>query len=81
MADESQYGLQAGVFAHDIQTAFQAHARLNVGGVIVGDVPSYRSDQMPYGGMKASGVGREGIRAAMEDYTDVRVLVFSGVDL
>ena len=81
MADESRYGLQAGVFTHDIQTAFRASARLNVGGVIVGDVPSYRADQMPYGGMKASGAGREGIRAAMEDYTEVRVLVFAGVDL
>ncbi|MEH0829605.1 MULTISPECIES: aldehyde dehydrogenase family protein [unclassified Micromonospora] len=81
MVDESRHGLQAGVFTHVIQTAFQAYTRLNVGGVIVGDVPSYRADQMPYGGVKASGAGREGIRAAMEDYTEVRVLVFTGVSL
>lgn len=79
--NDSAYGLQAGVFTHDLQTAFAAHRTLRVGGVIVGDVPSYRADQMPYGGMKASGVGREGVRSAMEDYTDPRVLVFTGIDL
>jgi acyl-CoA reductase-like NAD-dependent aldehyde dehydrogenase len=52
-----------------------------VGGVIVGDVPSYRADQMPYGGIKDSGVGREGIRAAMDDLTVERVLVLTGVPL
>jgi glyceraldehyde-3-phosphate dehydrogenase (NADP+) len=52
-----------------------------VGGVIVGDVPSYRADQMPYGGVKGSGVGREGLASAMDDYTDARVMVLTGVDL
>ena len=80
-ANDSQYGLQAGVFTHDVQTAFRAHRQLEVGGVIVGDVPSYRADQMPYGGAKQSGVGREGLRFAMEDYTYERVMVLTGLDL
>ncbi|OON76437.1 aldehyde dehydrogenase family protein [Streptomyces tsukubensis] len=79
--NDSKYGLQAGVFTHDVQTAFRAHRALEVGGVIVGDVPSYRADQMPYGGAKQSGVGREGVRFAMEDYTYERVMVFTGLDL
>ncbi|MEW1720811.1 aldehyde dehydrogenase family protein [Streptomyces sp. NPDC093109] len=77
----SKYGLQAGVFTHDLQAAFRAHRALEVGGVIIGDVPSYRADQMPYGGVKQSGVGREGVRFAMEDYTYERVLVLTGLDL
>jgi aldehyde dehydrogenase (NAD+) len=77
----SRYGLQAGVFTRDLQTAFRAHRELEVGGVVIGDVPSYRADQMPYGGVKESGVGREGVRYAMEDYTYERVMVLTGVDL
>ncbi|GGO93602.1 aldehyde dehydrogenase family protein [Wenjunlia tyrosinilytica] len=79
--NDSKYGLQAGIFTHDVRTAFRAHRELEVGGVIVGDVPSYRADQMPYGGAKQSGVGREGVRYAMEDYTYERVLVLTGLDL
>ncbi|MEU9947731.1 MULTISPECIES: aldehyde dehydrogenase family protein [unclassified Streptomyces] len=79
--NSSQYGLQAGVFTHDLQTAFRAHRALEVGGVIIGDVPSYRADQMPYGGAKQSGVGREGVRYAMDDYTYERVLVLTGLAL
>jgi acyl-CoA reductase-like NAD-dependent aldehyde dehydrogenase len=78
--NDSAYGLQAGVFTHNLQTAFAAHRTLEVGGVIVGDVPSYRADQMPYGGVKGSGAGREGLRSAMEDYTEPRVLVLTGID-
>ncbi|HEY0538653.1 MAG TPA: aldehyde dehydrogenase family protein, partial [Actinoallomurus sp.] len=52
-----------------------------VGGVIIGDVPSFRADQMPYGGVKDSGVGREGVHAAMEDLTVERVLVLTGIDI
>ncbi|MDM4722603.1 aldehyde dehydrogenase family protein [Micromonospora sp. WMMA1363] len=77
--NDSAYGLQAGVFTHRLDTAFRAGRVLEVGGVIVGDVPSYRADQMPYGGMKGSGVGREGVRSAMDDYTDPRVLVLTNV--
>ena len=77
----SRFGLQTGVFTHDLQVAFRAHAELEVGGVVVGDVPSFRADQMPYGGVKASGVGREGVRSAMEDLTYERVLVLTGIAL
>lgn len=79
--DDSRYGLQAGVFTRDLRTAFAAHQALDVGGVIVGDVPSYRADQMPYGGVKDSGTGREGLRSAMEDYTEPRVTVLTGIAL
>jgi acyl-CoA reductase-like NAD-dependent aldehyde dehydrogenase len=79
--NDSPYGLQAGVFTHDLRTAFRAHRALEVGGVIIGDVPSYRADQMPYGGAKQSGVGREGVRYAMEDYTYERVMVLTGLAL
>ncbi|MFE2013410.1 aldehyde dehydrogenase family protein [Streptomyces sp. NPDC059491] len=79
--NDSDFGLQAGVFTRDLQTAFRAHRALEVGGVIVGDVPSYRADQMPYGGAKRSGVGREGVRYAMDDYTYERVLVLTGLAL
>jgi aldehyde dehydrogenase (NAD+) len=81
LVNDSEFGLQAGVFTHHLQTAFAAHAQLEVGGVIVGDVPSFRADQMPYGGVKASGVGREGLRSAMADYTYERVMVVTGVQL
>jgi acyl-CoA reductase-like NAD-dependent aldehyde dehydrogenase len=77
----SRFGLQAGVFTHDIGTAFRAHRELEVGGVVVGDVPSYRADQMPYGGTKESGVGREGVRYTMTDLTYERVMVLTGLDL
>ncbi len=81
LVNASRFGLQAGVFTHDLRTAFRAHRELEVGAVIVGDVPSYRADQMPYGGFKDSGVGREGVRAAMEDLTVERVLVLTGIPL
>lgn len=81
MVNASRFGLQAGVFTHDLQTAFRAHRELDVGGVVIGDVPAFRADQMPYGGTKESGIGREGLRFAMEDYTYERVMVLTGVDL
>jgi aldehyde dehydrogenase (NAD+)/glyceraldehyde-3-phosphate dehydrogenase (NADP+) len=79
--NDSDYGLQAGLFTHDTAVAFRAHRELRVGGLVVGDVPSYRADQMPYGGTKQSGTGREGPRAAMEDLTEERVLVLTGLSL
>jgi acyl-CoA reductase-like NAD-dependent aldehyde dehydrogenase len=79
--NDSRFGLQAGVFTHDIQLAFRAHRTLEVGGVVIGDAPSYRADQMPYGGVKDSGTGREGVRSAMTDYTYERVLVLTSLDL
>jgi aldehyde dehydrogenase (NAD+) len=81
LVNDSEFGLQAGVFTHHLQTAFAAHSELEVGGVIVGDVPSFRADQMPYGGVKGSGVGREGLRSAMADYTYERVMVLTGLPL
>ena len=79
--NDSKFGLQAGVFTHDLQSAFRAHRELEVGGVIIGDAPSYRADQMPYGGVKDSGSGREGVAYAMADYTYERVLVLTGLAL
>lgn len=81
LVNASRYGLQAGVFTTDIRTAFAAHQQLEVGGVIIGDVPTFRADQMSYGGWKASGQGREGVAAAMADLTDDRLLVLSGLPL
>jgi acyl-CoA reductase-like NAD-dependent aldehyde dehydrogenase len=81
MVNDSAFGLQAGIFTADVQIAFRALRELEVGGVIVGDVPSYRADQMPYGGWKDSGVGREGVASAMRDLTEDRVLVLTGIDL
>ena len=73
--NRSRYGLQAGIFTNDIQKAMRAWDTLEVGGVVIGDVPSFRVDNMPYGGVKDSGLGREGIRSAIEDMTEVRLLV------
>jgi len=81
LANASRFGLQTGVFTRNLQTAFAAHRELEVGGVVVGDVPTFRADQMPYGGVKESGVGREGLRYAMDDFTYERVLVLTGIDL
>lgn len=73
--NNSDFGLQAGIFTRDIHKAMRAWNRLEVGGVIIGDVPSWRADAMPYGGVKHSGFGREGIRWAMEDMTEPRLMV------
>lgn len=73
--NDSRFGLQAGIFTHDIRKVWKAWDRLEVGGVVINDVPSWRVDHMPYGGVKDSGLGREGIRFAMEDMTEVRLLV------
>jgi len=69
------YGLQAGVFTRELGRVRQAFHGLEVGGVIVNDAPNLRSDNMPYGGVKRSGLGREGVRYAMDEFTDARVLV------
>ncbi len=73
----SRYGLQAGLMTHDarlIQTAFD---EIEVGGLIVGDVPTFRIAQMPYGGVKDSGLGREGVRYAIEDMTERKLMVMA----
>ena len=73
--NDSAFGLQAGVFTHDIRRAMHAWDTLEVGGVVINDVPSWRVDNMPYGGVKDSGLGREGLRYAIEDMTEIRLLV------
>lgn len=73
--NDSKFGLQAGVFTRDLFKMFNAWDQLDVGGIIINDVPSYRVDNMPYGGVKESGLGREGIRFAMNDLTEIRNLV------
>ena len=74
-ANDSEFGLQAGVFTARLDHAMRAWDRLEVGGVVVGDIPSFRVDNMPYGGVKQSGLGREGVRSAIEDMTEPRLLV------
>lgn len=73
--NDSTFGLQAGIFTRDIYKIQKAWDTLHVGGVVIGDVPSWRVDHMPYGGVKDSGLGREGIKFAMEDMTEIRLLV------
>ena len=73
--NDSKFGLQAGIFTRDLFKTLDAWDRLDVGGVVINDVPSYRVDNMPYGGVKDSGLGREGVRFAMEDMTEIRNLV------
>ncbi len=75
IVNDSKFGLQAGIFTRDLFQMFDAWDRLDVGGVVINDVPSYRVDNMPYGGVKDSGLGREGVRFAMEDMTEIRNLV------
>ena len=79
--NSTAYGLQAGVFTSDIERAFTAHRDIVVGGVIVNDVSAFRADQMPYGGSKESGYGREGLRYAMAEMTEPRIMVLSDLPL
>jgi acyl-CoA reductase-like NAD-dependent aldehyde dehydrogenase len=75
--NDSMFGLQTGVFTNDLAGAWQAFSELEVGGVIVNDIPTYRIDHMPYGGVKDSGLGREGLRWAIEDMTEIRIMVLA----
>ncbi len=75
--NDSRYGLQAGVFTNDVRLLFQAYNELEVGGVVAGDVPTFRIDHMPYGGVKDSGLGREGLRYAIEEMTEPKLLVMN----
>ena len=75
--NDSFFGLQTGVFTNDLAHAWQAFQELEVGGVIVNDIPTYRIDHMPYGGVKDSGQGREGLRWAIEDMTEIRIMVLA----
>lgn len=78
ITNDSRYGLQAGVFTQNLSKAFRAWDVLDVGGVIINDTPIFRVDSMPYGGVKDSGRGREGVRFAMEEMTEPRLLVLEG---
>jgi glyceraldehyde-3-phosphate dehydrogenase (NADP+) len=77
MVNDSMFGLQTGVFTNDLAGAWRAFAELEVGGVVINDVPTYRIDHMPYGGVKDSGLGREGLRWAIEDMTEIRIMVLA----
>jgi glyceraldehyde-3-phosphate dehydrogenase (NADP+) len=75
--NDSFFGLQTGVFTSDLAGAWQSFSELEVGGVIVNDIPTYRIDHMPYGGVKDSGLGREGLRWAIDDMTEIRIMVLA----
>ena len=76
MVNASDYGLQASIFTRDIQKAFRAAREVEVGGFLINDVPQFRADQMPYGGVKLSGTGREGPRYAVEEMTERKLIVW-----
>jgi acyl-CoA reductase-like NAD-dependent aldehyde dehydrogenase len=75
--NESRFGLQCGLFSNDLAHVRVAFDQLEVGGVIVNDVPTYRIDNMPYGGVKDSGLGREGVRWSMDEMTEIKLLVLA----
>jgi glyceraldehyde-3-phosphate dehydrogenase (NADP+) len=77
IANNSEYGLQAGIFTNNIEEAFYAIKKLEVGGVMINDAPSYRADFMPYGGVKGSGIGREGVKYALEEMTEIKIVCFN----
>jgi len=76
--NDSVYGLQAGIYTRDLGRAFDAARRMEVGGVMINDVPTFRVDHMPYGGVKQSGVGREGPRYAIEEMTELKLICWKG---
>jgi acyl-CoA reductase-like NAD-dependent aldehyde dehydrogenase len=78
--NDSEYGLQAGVFTNNFERALYAFENIEAGGVIINDVPTYRIDHMPYGGVKASGLSREGVRYAIEDMTEMRLMVVNRLE-
>ena len=74
---DTPYGLQAGVYTNDVRKAFEAVRRLDMGGVMINDTSIFRVDHMPYGGNRMSGIGREGVRFAVEEMTSLRMVVFN----
>jgi glyceraldehyde-3-phosphate dehydrogenase (NADP+) len=76
MVNDSPYGLQAGIFTRDVDDALEAAGRIQAGGVMINEVPTFRVDHMPYGGMKMSGIGREGVKYAIEEMTDIKLICF-----
>jgi acyl-CoA reductase-like NAD-dependent aldehyde dehydrogenase len=77
-ATASRFGLQAGLFTNDLRLVDAAFERLETGGLMINDVSTFRVDHMPYGGVKDSGAGREGIRYAIEEMTELKLLTFNG---
>jgi glyceraldehyde-3-phosphate dehydrogenase (NADP+) len=77
LLNQSDYGLQAGVFTQDVNKIFHAFRHLEVGALLANEIPTFRADHMPYGGVKDSGLGREGVRAAIEDMTEPRLLILN----
>ncbi len=75
--NDSDFGLQAGVFTNDVNKIFQAYQALEVGAVLANEIPTFRAEHMPYGGVKDSGIGREGVRYAMEEMTEPKLLVLN----
>lgn len=75
--NNSDFGLQAGIFTNDIKTAFRASKKLQVGGVLINDIPTFRVDQMPYGGVKESGNGKEGLKYAIEEMTEMKLVIWN----
>jgi acyl-CoA reductase-like NAD-dependent aldehyde dehydrogenase len=76
-AGTSEFGLQGGVFTHDTRIIEKAFDRIDVGGLMINDVPTFRIDHMPYGGVKESGLGREGLRYAIEEMTELKLLTIN----
>jgi glyceraldehyde-3-phosphate dehydrogenase (NADP+) len=75
--NDTRYGLQVGVWTNDLRRAFNAYEELEVGGVVINDIPTYRAEHMPYGGVKDSGAGREGVRSAIEEMTEIKLLILN----
>ena len=75
--NDTRYGLQVGVWTSDLRRVFTAYEGLEVGGVVINDIPTYRAEHMPYGGVKDSGAGREGVRSAIEEMTDIKLLILN----
>jgi acyl-CoA reductase-like NAD-dependent aldehyde dehydrogenase len=76
-AGRSEFGLQGGIFTNDLRVVERAFDRIEVGGLMVNDVSTFRIDHMPYGGVKASGTGREGLRYAIEEMTETKLVTFN----
>lgn len=77
LVNDSNYGLQAGIYTNDVHTALNAAEELHVGGVLINDIPTFRVDNMPYGGVKESGTGREGLKYAVEEMTEMKLVVWN----
>lgn len=78
--NNTKYGLQAAVFTHDINTALRCVDEIDAGGILVNEIPTFRVDNMPYGGMKSSGLGREGPKFAIEEMTEIKLVILDATN-